>query len=321
MVWNAFGHIISRDDRMTKRVDMALLRDSSGRRREESFTDNYGFTRGTLGPQGAAFADDGGRDAQYSLSSDDQGATVFYYAFSGYQMNETFTTSLPKGEGVDAIAVGSGWVAVATTKQLLRVFSATGLQLFMCWLKGPVVALVGSGMQLAVFYHAAPPCNERFNLRVDVLEFGPETSFRQITEVAVPVAMMKWCGVCPNNNYVAVMDDQGVLSVLMKSCGWQWMPVLDAHAVRKNHDDEYWPICIVDGHFEYALLKGEYQPVVYPLPTTASKEFCVPVVHSEKAKSKKSSQGSVDIQNCRYQHMVWEQAQASHTESIKVTRS
>jgi chromosome transmission fidelity protein 4 len=317
MVWNAFGHVVSRDDRMSKRVDMTLRPSANptGRPFEKSFTDNHGFTKGSIGPQGAAFADDRGKSAEMGgLTKDDKGATIFYYAFSGYQTNETFTTNLPQDEGVDALAVGSGWVAVATTKGLLRVFSTTGLQLFMSWLKGPVVALVGTGMQLAIVYHAAAPINESFNLRADMLEFGPETCFRQLAEVRVPLSpgsKLDWLGFCPNTNFLAVADSEGVVSVLMKSCGWQWMPVLDCQAVRKNHEDYYWPICIVDGCFEYALLKGVSKPPVFPLPVTASKEFAVPVALATGAR------GSTDLQNDRWRAMMWEQAQATHAESVK----
>ena len=36
--------------------------------------------------------------------------------------------SLPDGESAEAVAVGGNWVALATSKRMLRIFSAGGLQ-------------------------------------------------------------------------------------------------------------------------------------------------------------------------------------------------
>jgi len=327
-VWNAYGYIISRDDKLSKRVDMTVWSDPSGRRREESFTDNYGFAKGSIGPQGAAFSSY--IDDLPAAGEEAQGSTIHYHAFSGFEANETFTTTLPAGEAVETIAVGSGWVAVATSKQYLRVFSSTGLQLMISWLKGPVVTIVGSGPNLAVLYHSAPPCNDSFNISVELLEIGAETSVRQLALAKVPLTpghLLSWAGICPNSGllgymqlrnpqstsriHTSGMNWNGSLSVMVKSAGWQFIPVLDLSDIKKSVDDFFWPVAIIDGGLECVLLKAVSKPSVFPLPTRELRPFKMPVAQVSGTRNLN------EAQNDRFRSLLWETAQATHIESIK----
>ena len=62
---------------------------------------------------------------------------------------QTFTVNLNSGESALAVAVGEGWVAVATSSGLLRMFSSTGIPLALTVLRGPIIAMVGYIHQLS----------------------------------------------------------------------------------------------------------------------------------------------------------------------------
>ena len=62
---------------------------------------------------------------------------------------QTYTVTLNSGEAALAVAVGEGWSAVATSQEVLRLYSSTGIPLALVSLKGAVVAMVGYIHQLA----------------------------------------------------------------------------------------------------------------------------------------------------------------------------
>ncbi len=58
---------------------------------------------------------------------------------------------------VKAIAMGSKWAAAATSRQYVRVFSSSGVQLSVFSLPGPAVCMAGSKNLLAIAYHRIMP--------------------------------------------------------------------------------------------------------------------------------------------------------------------
>lgn len=60
---------------------------------------------------------------------------------------------MPKDEDIEAICLGQGWAACATSALLVRVFTVGGVQKEIFSLPGPVVSMAGHGEQLIVIYH------------------------------------------------------------------------------------------------------------------------------------------------------------------------
>ena len=54
-----------------------------------------------------------------------------------------------------AIALGEGWVAIATDFRNIRLFTIAGVQKEIFSIPGPVVCMVGSTNQLLIIYHRA----------------------------------------------------------------------------------------------------------------------------------------------------------------------
>lgn len=67
---------------------------------------------------------------------------------------------MPKDEDIEAICLGQGWAACATSALLVRVFTVGGVQKEIFSFPGPVVSMAGYGEQLMVIYHRGsfPPC-------------------------------------------------------------------------------------------------------------------------------------------------------------------
>lgn len=60
---------------------------------------------------------------------------------------------MPDGEDIQAVTLGDGWVAVATSKHMVRLFTISGIQKEVFSIAGPVVALSGHTHQLMIVYH------------------------------------------------------------------------------------------------------------------------------------------------------------------------
>lgn len=60
---------------------------------------------------------------------------------------------MPKDEDIEAICLGQGWAACATSALLVRLFTVGGVQKEIFCLPGPVVSMAGHGEQLMVIYH------------------------------------------------------------------------------------------------------------------------------------------------------------------------
>lgn len=75
--------------------------------------------------------------------------------FASSDGHREWSTSLPVGEEALALAVGEGWLAVATSRRLVRLFSVAGLQRAPLSLPGPVVCMAGHAGKLFIAYHLA----------------------------------------------------------------------------------------------------------------------------------------------------------------------
>ena len=64
--------------------------------------------------------------------------------------------------------MGSGWVAIATNKQYLRLFSLGGIQKEVLSLPGRAVAMAGWKDWLAVVYQTAP-CEWTMNMNINII--------------------------------------------------------------------------------------------------------------------------------------------------------
>jgi hypothetical protein len=336
LVWNHVGSIITRES-VNNRIDIRFS-NTAGSNKAESFTDVDHFTKASLSFEGAIFANDAEIDETQKNSAvfDDEnmkkelrGSLIMYRAFPNQSQlqgcNESFTYQLEDGEHVDCLAVGKGWAAVATSKNYLRIFSSTGIQLSISQFVGQVIAMTGYETSLAIVYHVSSPINAAFCYAVDLYDIntflGRSCPIQQIlSQRAIPSqknASLTWIGFDVELNTFLTLDSAGNLISLMKihqsspaNAGWQWVPVLDIAKLKKNADYTYWPIMVKNAKLAYVLLNGESKPSVYPQPVVSTKAFKLPIIRNKEGKDKG------EAANERVQSALWSSIQLAHYENI-----
>lgn len=88
-------------------------------------------------------------------AQDDSPSKIVCVNFGSWDGHKEWSTTLPVGEEALAIAVGDNWIAVATSRRLLRLFSTSGLQRGMISLPGPIICLAGHSSKLFMAYHSS----------------------------------------------------------------------------------------------------------------------------------------------------------------------
>lgn len=315
MCWNLVGSVVCREEESGNRIEIKFA-DTSGSNKNFSFVDSEDFKLAALSYEGAFFAnqpEDPEIDDLTGLpignnpnTSDKKGSDIRYHAFPGQTQlqgaNETFSMTLPVGEIVDSLAVGMGWAAVSTSRNLLRIFSSTGMQLSMTWLHGSVVCMTGYGPQLAVVYNDGSSLSDGSpNLAVEMFCISV-AGIRQETSVKVPVtpggSLLQWAGFS-EDEILFVMDTAGMLSGLMRiPGGWQWMPLLDTSKASKKIDHKFWPVCVKSSNLCYVLLNGESKPAVFPQPVVSVKPLNPPIVEVYDSRENKEKAEAENTRNC-----------------------
>ncbi len=82
---------------------------------------------------------------------------IYFKPFSEVKEMKHWSMRLGHNENAECVAFGTGWVAVATDFNHLRVFSFDGIQKAILGQGQPVVTMVGYENLLTIFYHAGPP--------------------------------------------------------------------------------------------------------------------------------------------------------------------
>ena len=328
LVWNSVGMITARDEDDESRIEIKFANQNSSNR-NEVMVDHTGFVMAALSYEGAVFATaaEVDPDKNNPYASDFKkptvyyGSTIYYKAFPNQAQlkgcNESFQVTLAEAEEAKAVAVGRGWVAVATSRQLLRIFSSTGLQLSTVFLRGPVVSLSGLGSRLAVVYHGGLPVEDSYSMKVDLYEIQWDAPFSGkviVDNFPVPLSAkstLHWIGFETTSLFFVAMDSAGVLMMLVRSLGWQWMPVLEVEKVRKSIDHQYWPVMVRDGTFVFVLLNGESRPAVFPTPVVSIRKLRVSLV--EKKDGHKVTEANAEKAHL----LMWTQAKSDHWEALK----
>ena len=322
LAWNNIGNITLRSEPENEqnRIEIRFT-DTMGVNKQEAFADVLGFNMAALSNEGAIFATD--IEAVDDMYHDPSGSKVHYHAFSGQKKmekaNESFTHELLDNERALNVAVGTGWCAVTTSKGFLRIFSSTGVQMNVFWLKGPPVTMIGSGTQLAVFYNGTQPMNGTVQVRLELFSIfwdRPNGNRCIVSDQSVPLtknSTLAWVGFETDSQLLTIIDSAEMMSMLMKPLGWQWMPVMDINKSKKSSDHQHWPIMVKKDKMAYILLNGESKPAIYPQPTVTTKPINNPQYSFILMESKKNH-----LENERSNNMIMAQTIMSHFESQKV---
>lgn len=150
MVWNSVGIVRSFNSDDENSIDVEF-HDASVHH-PIHLGNSHGYTMADLSTEAVLMA---------SEADEAEGATVpskltcHYFGASG--MNREWSLDMPEKEEIMAICCGIGWVAAATDRRNLRIYSTGGLQKEILSLPGPVVALSGHKVRINCVANIFPP--------------------------------------------------------------------------------------------------------------------------------------------------------------------
>ena len=123
MVWNSTG--IVTQHQAENAVDVEFH--DAAVHHAVHLTNDDNYVMADLNPNLVALASEGDEAA----AADDDEATaskLTVLTIGSWDSTKEWSVSLPRGESAEALAVGGNWVALATNRRMLRIFSAGGLQ-------------------------------------------------------------------------------------------------------------------------------------------------------------------------------------------------
>jgi hypothetical protein len=323
LVWNSVGNVTCKTEDISNRIEVRFA-NKSKRSKQEIVNDSWGFVMAALAHEGAVFA------TPLPLQENDEpttGSTIRYHAFSTgserlFGANESFTVSLENNEAAVSLAVGTGWVAVATSRRFLRIFSCTGCQLGVHWLQGNVVCLCGYENLLAVVYNTMPMTGDEYHVSVDLFDVTPNISdfVRCVSTTVLPLSpghQLNWMGFSVDSLQLFAEDTSGVFSMLTAlgpgSNSWHWVPSLEIEKFKKSAGHKYWPVTIMENKLAYVLLSGENKPAIYPEPVITTQPLRIPLCEPREGREKTDEAcdrihqlmyRSYQISHCHY--LEWE---------------
>ncbi|KAB1277644.1 WD repeat and HMG-box DNA-binding protein 1 [Camelus dromedarius] len=147
MVWNSIGIIRCYNDEQDNAIDVEFHDTSIHHATHLSNTLNY--TVADLSHEAILLACE---------STDELASKLHCLHFSSWDSSKEWIVDMPQNEDIEAICLGQGWAAAATSTLLLRLFTIGGVQKEVFSLPGPVVSMAGHGEQLVIIYHRGTPC-------------------------------------------------------------------------------------------------------------------------------------------------------------------
>ncbi|EQC32048.1 hypothetical protein SDRG_10246 [Saprolegnia diclina VS20] len=186
-------------------------------RRGFRFTDSYGFLLAAFDTHGAFFA---------SPKTDDDHSVLFYRRFESWAANASWHAQLPLDEDALCVATADHFCAVATSLNILRLYTTAGIPYGSFSLRARVLTMAASGPYLAVVTQVA----REACLHVDVYKLPFQRHAPRVAVVASsplplsPQTDLRWLGFNDAHMLFAV-DSLGVLHVLSHGMGDQWTPL------------------------------------------------------------------------------------------------
>lgn len=154
--------------------------------------------------------------------------------------------NLPHVELIEALAAGSGFIAVATDQRNLRFFTNGGMQSFLVSLPSQVVCMAALEQQLLIIRHNGSGQADEQNLVMTVLHVDLlDCKLGQVYE-STPVAlgrraMLAWAGFSEEGSPCSY-DSSGLLRVYKHKLAKSWVPALDLRELTSSALDHYFVV-------------------------------------------------------------------------------
>ncbi|KAM9556396.1 WD repeat and HMG-box DNA-binding protein 1 isoform 1-T2 [Guaruba guarouba] len=291
MVWNSVGIIRCYNDEQDNAIDVEF-HDTSVHHATH-LPNSLNHTMADLSTEAILLACE---------STEELASKLHCIHFSSWDANKEWTVDMPKDEDIEAICLGQGWAACATSALLVRVFTVGGVQKEIFSLPGPVVSMAGHGEQLMVIYHRGTGFDGDQCLGVQLMELGKKK--KQILH-GDPLSLTKksyliWVGFSAEGTPFYV-DSEGIVRMLNRGLGYTWIPVCNMREHCKGKSDHYWVVGIRENPQQLRCIpcKGARFPPTLPRPAVAILSFKLPYcqVATEKGQMEEQYWRSVVFHN------------------------
>ncbi|CAJ0769144.1 1988_t:CDS:2, partial [Entrophospora sp. SA101] len=205
--------------------------------------DDFNYSMACLNFQGALFA---------VGSSKDSPSVLFFKSQNTWAIKNEWMTTFPKDEVIIGIALSSLAIIVATSKNFIRLFTLSGVQLYIFALDS-VVCMDAYQEFALIVYHLGTGYRGSQNL--GYMLYNVETN-DIVQKEQLPISKdstLEWIGFS-DKGLPAMYDSEGVLSILHRHRQYhqaRWIPVLYTRN-NPNPDDEasyYWPVGLNENKF------------------------------------------------------------------------
>uniref|UniRef100_A0A3Q3IZJ8 WD repeat and HMG-box DNA-binding protein 1 n=1 Tax=Monopterus albus TaxID=43700 RepID=A0A3Q3IZJ8_MONAL len=286
MMWNSVGIVRSYNDEQDNAIDVEFH--DTAVHHAMHLTNSLGHTMADISQEAVLLA---------CPSTDELASKLQCLHFSSWDTNKEWMVDLPRGEDAKALCLGQGWMAVATSTLMLRLFSIGGLQREIVSLPGPVVCLAGHGQQLLIVYHRATGFDGEQSLGVQLLQFGRRKK-QIINGEPLPLSQksyLSWLGFTAEGTPCYV-DSDGVVRMLKRSLGKnlgnRWTPVCNTRETCKSKSDHYWVVGVHENPQQLRCIpcKGSRYPPTLPRPAVAILPFKLPLCQTATEKGQMEEQ-------------------------------
>nr|XP_048285952.1 WD repeat and HMG-box DNA-binding protein 1 isoform X2 [Myodes glareolus] len=282
MVWNSVGIIRCYNDDQDSAIDVEFHDTSIHHATHLSNAFNY--TMGALSHEAVLLACE---------STDELASKLHCLHFSSWDSSKEWTVDMPESEDIEAVCLGQGWAAAATTALLLRLFTIGGVQKEIFCLPGPVVSMAGHGEQLCIVYHRGTGFDGDQCLGVQLLELGQKKE-QVLHGDPLPLtrkSYLAWLGFSAEGT-PCYMDSEGCVRMLNRGLGNTWTPVCNIREHCKGKSDHYWVVGVHENPQQLRCIpcKGSRFPPTLPRPAVAILPFKLPYCQTATEKGQMEEQ-------------------------------
>ena len=230
MIWNSVGIVRSFNGENESSIDVEF-HDTSYHHSIHLPNAQHNYTIADLSQEVLVLATNGDESAT--------NGKLFCMLLNIWDATKEWTIEMPKEEYIEAIACGSGFIAVATDKRFVRIFTSGGIQTHLFSIAGRVVCLSAFDHLLMVIYHSSCGMPEEQSLSMYVLRIEHKPVSKHPVPNPIPVALspkclVSWAGFTDEAS-PCVVDNDAVVRIFDSSVGNTWIPI----ASMKEHVSYY----------------------------------------------------------------------------------
>uniref|UniRef100_A0A670XXL1 WD repeat and HMG-box DNA-binding protein 1 n=1 Tax=Pseudonaja textilis TaxID=8673 RepID=A0A670XXL1_PSETE len=282
MVWNSVGIIRCYNDEQDNAIDVEFH--DTAVHHAMHLPNNLNHTMADLSSEAILLACE---------STEELASKLHCIHFNSWDPNKEWTVDMLQDEVIEAICLGQGWAACATSSLLLRVFTIGGVQKEIFSFPGPVVSMAGHGEQLLVVFHKGTGFEGDQCLGIQLLELGKKK--RQILHgESLPLSRksyLAWVGFSAEGTPCYV-DSVGIVRMLNRRHSNIWTPVCNTREHCKGKSNHYWIVGIHENpqQLRCILCKGARFPATLPRPAVTVLPFKLPFCQTATDKGQMEEQ-------------------------------